>query len=101
MPDEAHADFFFNTYLKTQPALINHLKADYMPHYVNYVKASTSSLASPFVTVNNGKVQVVGVSGGQFIVGKWDPQANAFTISSSYLNLAKVNENLPFKVWAL
>ncbi len=101
------ANYFFNTYLPNlkntnQGAydnLINWLKVNYQPIYLNTVQGVTTALANPFVTVNNGKIQVVGINGQQFIVGKWD--GAAFTISSSYLNIGKVAENTPFRLWNL
>ncbi|MHB8630132.1 MAG: hypothetical protein ACYDBJ_28480 [Aggregatilineales bacterium] len=93
------ANFFFNTYLSTKPGLTAQLVNDYMPLYIDHVRNATQSLSAPFISVNSGKIQIVGTQGQQFIVGKWD--AGAFTISSSYLNVGKVVENEPFKLWNL
>lgn len=104
---EGQANYFFNTYLPNLKAtnegvynnLIDDLKTTYQPAYVNAVQAVTNALENPFVTVNSGKVQIVGTNGQQFIVGKWN--GAAFAISSSYLNVGKVAENTPYKLWNL
>ena len=93
---------FFTDLLPCQPALVAALEASYMPLYINHVRASTRNMLNAFVTVNGGKVQVVGVTkDDQFIVGKWDDTVGAFTISSSYINPEKLAENRIYRVWDL
>jgi hypothetical protein len=97
---QQQANYFFNVYLTGKDNLIQALHHDYESVYTDYVKVAAQHLTAPFVILNAGKIQVVGLSNGdEFLVGKWE--LGAFGISSCYINSAKINENTPYKVWEL
>jgi hypothetical protein len=95
---QAGADYFFNVFLPGKNALIANLTALNQWRYVRHAQNATRAMNTIYVSLEGRSGFVQGQNGNVFLIGKWN---GGFTLSSAYINTAKIVGNARFKLYDL